>query len=172
MSRSRALSHPTTSQKFNHWSSHHINIIIMSVEALTRAIDKITDNFYRSENKAEVGNTQAMCLAKHGSIKCHMTTGWPFKSLWFESSATLPAEHANSGRFAATNMIQTWRAGSLQTVDIQSEIRHSLLEVAQIQSPHCTERNPSIEIWLDLNRFSIHELILLVINFTENRDFE
>ena len=26
----------------------------MSVDALTRAIDKITDNFYRTENKAEV----------------------------------------------------------------------------------------------------------------------
>ena len=35
-------------------SIDHINFITMSVDALTRAIDKITDNFYRSENKAEV----------------------------------------------------------------------------------------------------------------------
>ena len=27
----------------------------MSVDALTRDIDKLTDNFYRSENKAKVG---------------------------------------------------------------------------------------------------------------------
>ena len=68
ISRSRSLSHPTTSQKkFNYLSIYLENIIIiMSVEALTRAIDKITDNFYRSENKAEVGGGQTNRVAKHG----------------------------------------------------------------------------------------------------------
>ena len=39
-----------------------------------------------------------------------------------------------------TNMMQTRQAGSLPTVDIQREIRHPLLDVPLIQSPHCAER--------------------------------
>ena len=37
----------------------------MSVDALTRAIDKITNDFYTSENKSEVGDKQMNVLAKH-----------------------------------------------------------------------------------------------------------
>ena len=40
----------------------------MSVDALTRDIDKLTDNFYRSENKAKVG--VCICGFCIGSLYC------------------------------------------------------------------------------------------------------
>ena len=81
-----------------------INLIsTMSVDALTRAIDKITDNFYRTENKAEVSAASHRAQEAYKAIQSDMidvlsmshTSGWNSSS-GSSPSSTCPATQTSS----------------------------------------------------------------------------